>query len=187
VPAISTPVGPAPMTTKVSHSAPRLVRLALGLLERQQHAPADVDRVVQRLEAGGMTAPLLVAEIGVGGARGQDEEVVRHLPVAEDQALVAEVDSGGIGQEDGRVALPAQDVAQGRRDVRRGEAGGGHLVQERLEDVMVVAVDERDLDGRMAQRARRGEAGEAPADDDDARSRGRPGIHRFEEGRLRRF
>ena len=128
-----------------------------------------------------------MAEIGVGGARGQDEEVVRQLPVAEDQALAAKVDPGGVGQEDGRVALPAQDVAQGRGDVRRGEAGGGDLVQERLEDVMVVAVDERDLDGRAPQRARRGKAGETPADDDDARSRGRPGIHRFQEGRLRRF
>ena len=107
--------------------------------------------------------------------------------IAEDEALVAKVDSGGVGQEDGRVALPAQDVAQGRRDVRGGQPGRGHLVQERLEGVMVVAVHERDAHGRVPQGARGREAGEAPADDDDARSRGRPGIHRFEEGRLRRF
>ena len=58
-----------------------------------------------------MMAPLLVPEIGMGGARGQDEEVVRHLAVAQDEALVAQVHAGGVGEEDRRVALPAQDMA----------------------------------------------------------------------------
>ena len=46
-PAISTPVGPPPMTTKVS-SAWRRSRVALGLgaLEREQHAAADRGRVL---------------------------------------------------------------------------------------------------------------------------------------------
>ena len=114
----------------------------------------------------------------MGGPRGQDEEVVRHLAVAEDEALVAQVHAGGVGEEDGRIALPPQDVAQGRRDVRRGEASRGHLVQERLEDVVVVVIDEGDADGRAAQRSRGGEARETSADDDDVRSRRRPGVHR---------
>ncbi len=117
-------------------------------------------------------------EIGMGGPRGQDEEVVRHLAVAQDEALVAKIHSGGVGEEDGRVALPPQDVAQGRRDVRRGEPGRGHLVEERLEDVMVVVIDEGDADGGAAEGSRRGEAGETPAHDDDVRSGRWRGGHR---------
>ena len=58
-PASSTPVGPPPMTTKVSQrplaSAPS--SLALRGLEGEQHAPADLERVLERLEAGRAAPP----------------------------------------------------------------------------------------------------------------------------------
>ncbi|KAG1431664.1 hypothetical protein G6F57_022903 [Rhizopus arrhizus] len=38
-------------------------------------------------------------------------------------------------------------MAQRCRDIRRGQAGGGHLVQQRLEQVMVAAVDQGDAGG----------------------------------------
>ena len=68
----------------------------------------------------------------------------------------------------GDVALIAQDVAQRRGDRRRGEAGGGHLVEQRLEQVMVAAIDQRDLDRRPLELAHGPEAGESAADDDDS-------------------
>ena len=58
-PASSTPVGPPPTTTNVSHrSCARGIALTLGLLEREQHAPADRQRIVQRLESGCDDAPI---------------------------------------------------------------------------------------------------------------------------------
>ena len=41
-------------------------------------------------------------------------------------------------------AVVAQHVADGRRDLPLREDAGGHLVQQRLEEVMVGAVDQRD-------------------------------------------
>jgi hypothetical protein len=56
VPAISTPVGPAPITTKVSQGAAAFrVGGDLGRLERQQHAAADLEGIGQRLQARGAT------------------------------------------------------------------------------------------------------------------------------------
>ena len=50
-PAISTPVGPPPTTTNVSQLPHGLaVGLALGLLERDQDAPADLERVLEALQ-----------------------------------------------------------------------------------------------------------------------------------------
>ena len=59
-----------------------------------------------------------------------------------------------LAHEHGDVALLAQDVAQRRGDGRRRQAGGGHLVEQRLEQVMVAAIDQRDLDRRARAAAR---------------------------------
>ena len=70
-PASSTPVGPPPTITKVmSGSALRVVGLVLGPLEREQHAPPDLERVLERSSMPGASGcPLLVAEVGVADAR----------------------------------------------------------------------------------------------------------------------
>src|SRR5690606_2322731 len=52
------------------------------------------------------------------------------------------------------------------------KSGGGHLVQQRLEGVMVVPVDQHDVGWRTRQRAHGPQPGEPTADDDDAR----PGL-----------
>ena len=49
-----------------------------------------------------------------------------------------------------------------RQDSRR------HLVQQRLEQVMLGPGDHRDIDGRLLERPGRGQATETRPDDDDA-------------------
>ena len=68
---------------------------------------------------------------------------------------------------------PAQRVADRRTHGRRAQARGRDLVEERLEQVVVGAVDERDLDRRLRQRPHRLDAAEAAADDEHARPRRR--------------
>ena len=83
-PASSTPVGPPPTMTKFSQArALRRVGLALGALEGQQQAAADLGGVLDRLQAGSELLPLVVAEIVVRGAGGDDQRVVGHLAVAQ--------------------------------------------------------------------------------------------------------
>jgi hypothetical protein len=62
----------------------------------------------------------------------------------------------------------AQDVSNRRGDVPLGENTGRHLVQERLEEVMVVAVDDGDVDVRASQRSCGEQAAEATTHDHDA-------------------
>ena len=76
------------MTTNVSSAARRRrIGLALGALEREQHPPPDLERILQRLQAGRDPAPLVVAEVRVGRAGGDDQEVVVERAVGEEQAI----------------------------------------------------------------------------------------------------
>src|SRR5690606_4028768 len=50
---------------------------------------------------------------------------------------------------------------------------GGHLVEQRLEGVVVVPVDQHDLDRRVSQPTHRRQSRKAAADDRDARACGR--------------
>ena len=77
VPASSTPVGPPPDDHEGHpRPAPRVVRLALGDLECHQHPLPDLQRVPQALQPGRMLGPIVVAEIGVGRAGRDDQDVV---------------------------------------------------------------------------------------------------------------
>ena len=120
-PAISTPVGPAPTTTKVSRwstSSPR-ERAELGELEGAEDPAAQLERVVDALHAGRELGELVVAEVGLAGAGRHDQRVVRrHRLAAEhvrgDRARL-EVDVGDLAEEH-------PGVAAGRR-APRGSAG----------------------------------------------------------------
>ena len=68
-----------------------------------------------------------------------------------------------LGEHALDVAVPLQDVAQRDRDLSLGQDPGGALVEQRLEQVVLGAVDQGDLDGglraapapRTARRTRR--------------------------------
>ena len=63
-PASSTPVGPPPTTTNVSEALLLgAVALALGVLVGEQDAAADLQRVLERLEARSEHLPLVVTEV----------------------------------------------------------------------------------------------------------------------------
>ena len=66
---------------------------------------------------------------------------------------------------------PAEDRADRPGDVGRRQGRRRHLVEQRLEQVVVAPVDDDHVGRRAGQRPGRGEAAEAGADDDDARAR----------------
>ena len=173
-PASSQPVGPAPTTTMVSHSACSVgVGRGLGHLERAEDAPADLHRIVDGLHPRGVQGELVVAEVRLAGAAGHDQAVVgdlhrgvRRTGGHDDPPL--EVEAGDLHELDPHVLGPAQDVSQrwgdltGRQDPRR------HLVQQRLEQVVVAAIEQRHVDGKVGQEPACGEPAEPATDHDDA-------------------
>ena len=101
-------------------------------------------------------------------ARGDDQVVVFHRPVRGDHAPARDINALRLGQYHLGVFLVAQDVAQRFRDVRRRERRGRDLIEQRLEEVMILAIEERDAHADLAERLRGLQSAEAAADDDDA-------------------
>ena len=115
--------------------------------------------------------PFVVAEVGVVRAAGDDQRVVRAADRAQcNQACISaavEVEVGDLGQQHAHVALAPEDGAERVGDLARRQRAGRDLVGERLEEVEVAAIDEREIDRRRGELQRGLQAAEAAADDDD--------------------
>jgi hypothetical protein len=151
-------------------AAPRRVTLELGHLERAQDAAPKLERFGQRLQPGRVLGPGVEAEVRVQHAGCEHEVVVLLLAGFEHDAALGDIDLLHVGHPDAHVALAREQAADRCRNIRCRQLGAGHLVQERLEHVVVRAVDQRDLHRRSTQGTRDREAAEARADDGDPRS-----------------
>ena len=146
------------------------IGFALGRLEGDQDPPPDLERVLHRLQPGRDGRPFRVVEIRVVGAGRDHQRVVGDRSAVGDQDLAPlGVQADRLAEDDRRVALLAQDRAQRLRDIARRQRPGRDLVEQRLEQVEIAPVDERQTDLRIDPQApRRIQAGEPATDDDNA-------------------
>jgi hypothetical protein len=103
-----------------------------------------------------------------------DQRVVGHrlgcrqiVDRPQDHFAPLEVEPRDLGEQHAHVAVALEDRPQRIRDLARRQRAGRDLVGQRLEQMEVAAVDERDLHGRVPHSARSLEPAEAAADDDD--------------------
>src|SRR5262249_50812602 len=91
------------------------------------------------------------------------------------------IDRGNGGEQDLDVLLFAQNPADRRGDVAGRQRRGRHLIEQRLKEMIVVAIEQRHAHVGATKGARCVEAAEAAADDDHTRSRLRGGCVRRSE------
>jgi len=128
---------------------PRIARafrsLQLGQLERAEDPPAQLERVVDRLHPRSVQAEFIVPEVRLSGAGGDDQAVIADAGAPsnrlERHLARLEVDIDHFAEQHTRVRVAAEDVPGRRGDVTLGEDARRHLVEQRLEQVMVGAVD----------------------------------------------
>ena len=149
-------------------AARRRVARTLGRLEREQHATADLERVLDRLQPRCERRPVVVPEVGVGRPGGHDQEVVPHLAVGQENLARLDVDGGRFAEYDRCVLLPPQDPPDRHGDVARVQRRRGDLVEQRLEQMVVAAIDDRQVHRGAPERPGGVEAAESAAEDDDA-------------------
>src|SRR4029434_965015 len=77
-----------------------------------------------------------------------------------------EIDPGDECLAEPNVRRSPEDRPERVHDVRRVQEGGGNLVEERSEQVVVVPVDEEHVHGSVVELPRAGQAAESPTDDD---------------------
>ncbi len=127
-----------------------LVRGELGHLEGVEDAGTQLQGIVDGLHTGGVLRELVVAEVRLTCAGGDDEGVVGRLLVLVVEApldhLLSQVDVVDEAEQHLHVLLVTQDLAGGRGDLALRQHTRCHLVQQRLEQVMGGAGDECDVD-----------------------------------------
>lgn len=149
-----------------------LVRLAFRFLEGDQNAPPDRRGVLKRLQPRGVRLPVVVAEIGVARACSQHERVVGNDGTVIEQDLPGLlVDAGDGRQQGGDVWTVAQQMPDRPGDLGGGERSRRHLIEQRLEQMMVATVDDGDAHQSAAQPVDRLQPAEAGADYDNVLSR----------------
>ena len=140
----------------------------LSALERLEDSSTHFGRVLQRLQARRMTLPVVVAEKIVLRAGGEDQRVVAGPDVTTNDLPSLDVEVRHVSEMGLHVPASFEHAAQRRSDVRRRQTAGRDLVKQRLEQVEVAAVDQRDLEPRGTDRLGGVEPAESAADDDDA-------------------
>ena len=154
-----------------------LIVFALGGFVGGQNAVADFGGVGHGLQSGGEAREAVLAEVGVLHAGGEDEEVVTDALLASAAAAAAggfehDLAPCGVhmrhgGEQDGGAPMCFEHLADGGGDLARHERGGGHLIEQRLEEVVVGFVDQRHAHRQALERAGGREPTEAAADHDD--------------------
>ena len=144
------------------------IRGALRGLESQEDAATDLRGIFNRLEPGSERLPRVVAEVVVCCSSRNHERVIFQYAVGENDLAICQIEVARLGQQHTGVLLPFQHGAKRCRDVCRREPPRGHLVEQRLEEVKVPSVDERDIDRHATQAPRNTQPGETAANDHDA-------------------
>ena len=102
-------------------------------------------------------------------ARRDDEVVVGDLAIDQFHNPPLEVDGRRFGEDHIRIFLVRDDRSNRICDVARIERRGGDLIEQRLEEMKIAAVDDRDVRRRFLQDFGGVEPAKAAAEDDDAR------------------
>src|SRR5690606_21743985 len=150
--------------------AATLLRIAhlLRSFERLQDAPTDLGRLGQRLEPRCILLPFFMTEVRMLRAAGEQQIVVAELARIGDDLARFDVDTARLGLDDVHVRRTGEDAADRYRDVRGTQGRHRDLIEKRLKEVMILAIDDRDGDvGHVTQSLRRVQSRKSRTDDDD--------------------
>ena len=110
-----------------------------------------------------------MTEIIMSRARGEDQCVIGHgAAVIEQYVLGHSIDAIDVGEQRRDIGPVAQQIADRPGDFRCCKRGGCDLIEQRLEQMVVAPVDQRDLHRRAGETERRLQPAETSADNHHA-------------------
>src|SRR5713101_788776 len=141
---------------------PPLLRVLdpLRLLDAAQHPVAQRKAFIQQLQAECMPCQRRIAEEVALAAGRQHQVVVRQVAAIGLQDPVIQVDAGHLCLPEPNVAERPYQLPDRTRDLARIEECRSHLVEQRREQVVVVAVDQQHVHWCLLQSPGAGEAAE---------------------------
>ncbi len=110
-----------------------------------------------------------MSEIVIHSPGRQNQGVERNRAVVHHERSRREIDSRNLAKHDQSVGLSAQDRADRLSDIGRREGRGCDLIEQRLKQMVVVAVDDQQIDRRTAQGAGGEQSAKSATYNDDPR------------------
>ena len=145
-PANSTPVGPPPTITNVRQLfCSSMLSTRSAQFKRQEHPPADFRGLGHRLQTRRVLFPFLMPKITMGRPAGDHQILVRHFPDVKCHEGPLKLNPQRRALQHADVFEMRKDAANGRGDVRRTQTRRRHLIQQRLKQMMVLPVHQRDV------------------------------------------
>src|SRR5919197_4057719 len=111
-------------------------------------------------------------EVGVLCPAGNDKIVERNAPPFCDDLFSSGIHIGDFRQDHFRVLLPTKNTANWRRDIARRQTRGRYLIQEWLEQVVIVAIYDGDVEWCSRQLLGGRKTAESSSDNHNARALG---------------
>ncbi len=143
--------------------------LSFSRLECVQDFATDLGGLLNAFQAGRVAPPIVVAEVGISRAGGDNQRIVfDRRAVIKNYGAALGVQIDGFAQQHLRVLLPPQHGAKRRGDFAWRQRASGHLIEQRLEQVEIAAVQQCNLHGCVLQGLRGVQAAESSAQDHDA-------------------
>src|SRR5438046_2883086 len=111
-------------------SCPSVMPPASTSVTRRPSQTVTPRRSIQGLQGGRKRRPLVVTEVVVDRAGGDDQLVVGKLAaILQDHRTPRHVHASRLAHQHGDVALPGEDVPDGPRDLGGGKPGGRHRAE----------------------------------------------------------
>ena len=108
-----------------------------------------------RLKSRRLHGPLVPSEVRMVGPGGQDEIIVWKSQRAGDDLPRLKIEAFDSAKDDAHIGSAGKNAADGPGDIGGGKCGRRHLIEQRLEQVIIALVDERHID-RLVRKAFRG-------------------------------
>ena len=152
--------------------------VGVSVLEGLEQAGAQSVGIGHRVEREGVLLRAgRVEEVGPRACGEHEVVAAESLAVARRDSPARDVDTGDLGEFHRDAGVRCEDPPKGPGDVDHGQLGRGHLVQQRLELVVVVPIDDRHRDVVLGEFGGATHSGEAAADDHDRRLLGLNVLH----------
>src|SRR5262249_26235151 len=150
-------------------------RLPLSQFKGEQHTPSNLESILDRLQARSQRFPFVVTKIGVRRSGRDHQVIVRDLRIRQLHNSIRHVDIDDLSQQHVYIPGPAKNRSNWSRNFSRRESRRGHLIEQRLKEVMVSAVNQRSSYRIFPQSPSRFQTTETASDDHDVRWL--PAIH----------
>src|SRR5689334_13489022 len=118
--------------------------LTLRQFKCEKDATAHLDCVLDGLKSRSKGFPLVTPKVRVSCASGNYEVVIRDTSICKLHYLGCEIDVEHFSEQHLDILLTAQDPANRGGNVAGRESRGRNLVEQRLEEMVIPAIKERD-------------------------------------------